>query len=67
MNCIKLFITFVIPMLASRALQNSIRHSSKGSNPVRGSAALVLAYITAGVVAPFVLPLKSTITNQDEN
>ncbi len=54
-------------MLASRALQNSIRHSSKGSNPVRGSAALVLAYITAGVVAPFVLPLKSTITNQDEN
>lgn len=50
-------------MLLTRPLAKSVEHAARASKPVSNhSSALVMFYITLGVVAPFALPLKSSIS-----
>lgn len=54
-------------MLVSRpvakSIENTVRTATRHGN---SSAALVLTYITVGVIAPFALPLKSTMSASHE-
>lgn len=51
-------------MLLTRPLAKSVEHAARSSKVGSNHAsALVMFYITLGVVAPFALPLKSTITS----
>lgn len=55
--------------MISYTFSKSLHTAARASKPVATSksSSLVLAYIAFGVIAPFALPLKSSITHNQSN